>query len=87
MNAAFQLDPAIAFEAITHFVFWCSIATLFLAAVERSVRKFYPDSKADKLIAFVTDLVSQFGALNFRDKIAPKGAWDGQDRRGNQEIK
>lgn len=68
-----HLDPATLFESFEHFIALCSILTLILAAIERSVRKYYPGSQADKLISFTTDLVSQFGALNLRDKIAPKG--------------
>jgi hypothetical protein len=72
------------FTLFEHFVFWCSVATLFLAAVERSVRKFYPGGRAEKVIGFITDIVSQFGALNLRAQIAPP-KWDGVDKRKSEE--
>ena len=76
------------FELIQHFVFWSSVATLFLAAVERSVRKFYPDSRAEKVLAFITDLVSQFGALNLRSQIAPekREPWTEEERKQKNPI-
>ena len=65
-----NITPEQAFHLLIHFVFYCSIASLFLAAIERSVHKFFPGTRFDQGISFLNDLVTQFGALNLRDKIA-----------------
>lgn len=67
------IDANVVYEFLVHLVFWCSIATLFLTGLQKSVEKFYPGGQFAKAIAFITDLVSQYGALNLRDKIATIG--------------
>lgn len=68
-----HIDANVVYEFLAHLVFWCSIATLFLTGLQRSVEKFYPGGQFAKAISFLTDLVSQYGALNLRDKIATIG--------------
>lgn len=59
------------FEFIVHFIFWCSIASLFMAVVQRSLTQYFPNSKAAQVWAFATDVVTKFGALNLKESIAP----------------
>lgn len=69
------------YEWAAHIVFWCSLATLFLAVIERWAKQWLP-ARASYVVSALADLVSQFGALNLRDRIAPK-SWDGVNRRDN----
>lgn len=75
----YRPSPDQVFHFFIHFVFWCSVASMFLAGLERSLHKFYPGTRADRVVSFLNDLVTQWGALNLRDKIAGPPA---EDRRG-----
>lgn len=62
------------------FVGFCSFLSIILAVPEGWANKQFPGSKFAFWAAAINDLVSRFGALNLRDKIAPR-VWDGKDRR------
>lgn len=57
------------FEFGMHFVFWCSISSNVLALIERWLKKWFPESKLVRPLEAFADLLNEFGALNFRDRI------------------
>lgn len=62
-------------------VFYSSILALILAKAEHWATKWAP--RALKPIQAISDAISEFGALNLRDRIAPR-QWDGTDRRDKE---
>lgn len=53
-----------------YLVFCCSLLSNLLAVLESWAAKWFPDSRFAFVLAVTNDLVSRFGALNWRDKIA-----------------
>lgn len=56
-------------EYYLHFIAFCSLASNVLAVFERAVNLNFPDAPAQRWLKFANDLISGFGALNFRDRI------------------
>lgn len=53
-----------------YFVFFSSLLSNLLAVVESWSAKWFPSSRFTFVVAVSNDLISRFGALNWRDKIA-----------------
>ena len=74
------------FEQWQRFVFWSSIASVFLAVIIRWTSKWIP--RVTPYLEAVLDLISELGALNVREKIAPnaRDQWTEQERATVQAV-
>ena len=78
-------DLNTAVELAVHVVAYCSFLSAALTPLEKWATDNFPGSGFAKAVTAAVDLVSKYGALNFRTK--PREQWTDEQRKSQSGVK